>query len=122
MRITNGKVAADAGIPLLNGDPAAMEKMRAFAARDLSGRREDQRTTFGVADADVIAAGFQAMYSRWLDLVDPVESRDPLRKLFWTRMFQNVDIGALNPPSLIMILYSVMAQAPVGKLFIGGRW
>lgn len=29
-------------------------------------------------------------------------------------------IGALIPPSLIMILYSVMAQAPVGKLFMGG--
>lgn len=29
-------------------------------------------------------------------------------------------IGALIPPSLIMILYSVMAQAPVGKLFLGG--
>ncbi|MBP0437356.1 TRAP transporter large permease [Tianweitania sediminis] len=29
-------------------------------------------------------------------------------------------IGALIPPSLIMILYSVIAQAPVGKLFMGG--
>ncbi|MDO9525087.1 MAG: TRAP transporter large permease subunit [Gemmobacter sp.] len=29
-------------------------------------------------------------------------------------------IGALIPPSLIMILFSVMAQVPVGKLFMGG--
>ena len=29
-------------------------------------------------------------------------------------------IGALIPPSLIMILYSVMAQVPVSKLFLGG--
>lgn len=29
-------------------------------------------------------------------------------------------IGALIPPSLIMILFAVIAQAPVGKLFMGG--
>lgn len=29
-------------------------------------------------------------------------------------------IGALIPPSLIMILFSVMAQVPVSKLFMGG--
>lgn len=29
-------------------------------------------------------------------------------------------VGALIPPSLIMILFSVMAQVPVGKLFLGG--
>lgn len=29
-------------------------------------------------------------------------------------------IGALIPPSLIMILFSVMAQVPVSKLFLGG--
>lgn len=29
-------------------------------------------------------------------------------------------IGALIPPSLVMILFAVIAQAPVGKLFAGG--
>ena len=89
--ITNEKVAADANIELVNGDDAAMEKMREFARNDLPGTLEGYKTTFGVANADVIASEFQEMYAKWLDLVDPVESREQLRDLFWAQMFQNVD-------------------------------
>lgn len=89
--ITNEKVAADANISLVNGDAAAMEKMREFARNDLPGTLEGYKTTFGVANAETIASEFQEMYAKWLDLVEPVESRDQLRELFWTQMFQNVD-------------------------------
>ncbi|WP_323038988.1 TRAP transporter substrate-binding protein DctP [Gemmobacter sp.] len=89
--ITNQKVAADKNIQLVNGDPAAMDKMREFARNDRPGTLAGYKSNFGVDDADTIAADFEAMYAKWLDLVDPIESRDQLRELFWTQMFKNVD-------------------------------
>ncbi|MDX5359102.1 MAG: C4-dicarboxylate TRAP transporter substrate-binding protein [Rhodobacterales bacterium] len=89
--ITNEKLAKDRNIQLVNGDDAVMEKMREFARKDLPGTLDSYKTTYGVEDSETIATEFQAMYAKWLDLVDPVETRDQLRELFWNQMFKNVD-------------------------------
>lgn len=89
--ITNEKLAKDRNIQLVHGDEAVMEKMRDFARKDLPGTLASYKTTYGVEDSETIATEFQAMYAKWLDLVDPVETRDQLRELFWNQMFKNVD-------------------------------
>ncbi|WP_028028854.1 C4-dicarboxylate TRAP transporter substrate-binding protein [Gemmobacter nectariphilus] len=89
--ITNEKLAKDRNIQLVHGDEAVMEKMRDFARKDLPSTLASYKTTYGVEDSETIATEFQAMYAKWLDLVDPVETRDQLRELFWNQMFKNVD-------------------------------
>ncbi|HHX88437.1 MAG TPA: C4-dicarboxylate ABC transporter substrate-binding protein [Paracoccus sp.] len=89
--IDNIAVAEEHDIPLLNGAPEVMERMRAFAEADLPETIEGYRTDFGVEAAHEIVEGFTETYLEWLDLVENVESRDDLRTLYWERIFQDVD-------------------------------
>ncbi|MDO9525089.1 MAG: TRAP transporter substrate-binding protein DctP [Gemmobacter sp.] len=89
--LTNEKVAADKNIELINGDAAMMDELRNFAKSDLPGTLESYKTTYGLTNSAEMATEFEAMYEKWIDVVQPVETRDQLRELFWTNLFQNVD-------------------------------
>ena len=89
--VTNQTVAADNEIALVRAAPEVLEKARAFAEADLPETIESYKTTYGVEDATEIAAGFEATYDKWLGLVDPIETKEGLRELFWEQIFKGVD-------------------------------
>ena len=89
--VTNQKVAADKNIELVNADPEVIAKLRDFAKSDLPGTIESYKTTYGLTEAATMTAEFEAMFEKWVGIVQPIESRDQLRELFWTNLFQNVD-------------------------------
>ncbi|WP_290690549.1 MULTISPECIES: TRAP transporter substrate-binding protein DctP [unclassified Haematobacter] len=94
--LNNQKVADDHKIGLINVDAAVLDKMRAFAEADLPSTIASYRIHYGVQEADEIAEGFLAAYEEWLKLVEPIESRDALRDLFWTRIFKDIDPAAYS--------------------------
>ncbi|MGM0583186.1 MAG: C4-dicarboxylate TRAP transporter substrate-binding protein [Pseudomonadota bacterium] len=89
--LKNVDVAAENEIELIEADPQLLEEVRAFARDDLPPTIESYKENYGVEDADTIAEEFEKVYVKWLDLVQPVETREDFRELFWGELFSKVD-------------------------------
>lgn len=79
------------GIGLHEPDAALVEKTQAFIESDLKTIAAHYAKTYGVKDGEQRLAAFQQILQRWIELVQPVESREALAELYWTEVFSKVD-------------------------------
>lgn len=89
--ITNEALARDSGINLVQADADLVKSLRDFAEADTATVIDYYRSNYGISDAAEMVAGFGALLDTWVELVQPVSSREELRELFWQRVYKDLD-------------------------------
>jgi len=88
----NLDLARERGINIHTADAAMTAQIRAFVEADIADIAELFRNDFGVQRSSEIIEEFLASLERWYALVEPVESVEELRALFWDQVYARVDV------------------------------
>ncbi len=65
---------------------------RTFIREDLKNIAESYRERYGIKDGEQMLETFRPILERWTQLVESVESREDLTKLYWNQIYSKVDV------------------------------
>lgn len=89
----NLDMARERGVRVHTADEALTAELRAFVEADMAQIAALFQDDFGVTRADEIVEEFLEMLERWYELVEPVESLEELRELYWDQVYARVDVN-----------------------------
>ncbi|MGR3425623.1 MAG: C4-dicarboxylate TRAP transporter substrate-binding protein [Pseudooceanicola nanhaiensis] len=89
--IKNEEIAAEKGIEMVEASDELVTRLRDFAKTDTESVITYYEDNYGITDAAEMVDGFNALLEEWIGLVQPVETREDLRDLFWERVYRDLD-------------------------------
>ncbi|WP_232802173.1 C4-dicarboxylate TRAP transporter substrate-binding protein [Alloalcanivorax mobilis] len=83
--------AKEGGATLHQADPALVQASREFTEKDLNTIIAYYKDKHGVERGEEMLKTFKELLTKWVGLVQPVDSLDQLETLYWDQVFSKVD-------------------------------